>query len=158
MYIAILGRQPNLSMAEIESRFGAEKTRWFSSSTATVDAADFLIDQLGGTLKAGKVIKNLPGGNWQKVSQEVINHYSHEWNGYDGKITLGISAYGFSISSREVQKIGLVIKKNLKKRNTSLRLIPNAELHLMQGIGHLILAENPKELYNLVLDFLKRDA
>jgi pimeloyl-ACP methyl ester carboxylesterase len=34
-------------------------------------------------------------------------------------------------------------------------LIQDSRLHLMPGIGHLILAESPKQLYNLVLDFLK---
>ena len=149
MYIAILGRQPNLSIAELESQFGAEKTRWFSSTSATVDAADFTVDRLGGTVKAGKVILNLPGGNWQKVSQAVVAHYSHKWSGFDGKITLGISSYGFPASAREVQKIGLIIKKNIKKENTSLRLIPNAEPQLNTATSHhnkLGLSPNKVEL------------
>lgn len=136
MYIAILGRQPKLSIAELESRFGADKTRWFSSQAATVDSAEFAIDQLGGTLKAGKVTMNIPRGNWQKISQEVINAYSHDWSAHEGKITLGISCYGFDTHPRDVQKIGIIIKKNLKKSGVSLRLIPNTEPHLNTATSH----------------------
>lgn len=148
MYIAILGRQPNLSIAELESCFGAEHTRWFSSGAATIDTSDFSIDHLGGTAKAGKVTLHLHG-NWQRVEREVISHYSHKWNGYDGKITLGISVYGFPVSSREVQRVGLVIKKNIKKGTTSLRLVPNADAALNTATSHhnkLGLSPNKVEL------------
>lgn len=149
MYIALLGRQPDLSMAELESRFGSENTRWFSSLSGLVETPDFQIEQLGGTFKAGKVNTSIRGGNWQKVSQEVIQHYSHAWASHEGKITLGISAYGFDTSPREVQKIGLIIKKNLNKHDTSLRLIPNSDTSLNTATSHhnkLGLSPNKVEL------------
>ncbi len=136
MYITILGRQPNLSMAELESCYGAEKTRWFSSTTATIDVADLTISHLGGTLKAGKVVMNISRGDWQDISRQVIYTYSQKWSDFDGKITLGISSYGFDTPAREVQRIGIVIKKNLKKGGTSLRLIPNAEPSLNTATSH----------------------
>lgn len=148
MYITILGRQPKLSMAELESRFGAEKTNWFSQDTATIDSNDFQIEHFGGTLKAGKITLQL-SGNWNKVSNEVINSYSQAWSHHDGKLTLGISVYGFSISARDVQKIGIIIKKNLKRHGVSLRLIPNAEPSLNTATSHhnkLGLAPNKVEL------------
>lgn len=149
MYIAILGRQPSLSAAELESRFGAQNTRWFSPSAATVNANSFPIEQLGGTVKAGKVALNLARGNWKQVAQEVINTYTRAWSDHDGKITLGISAYGFDVSARDVQHIGIVIKKNLKKNGVSLRLIPNSEPALGSAVSHhnkLGLSANKVEL------------
>jgi len=149
MYISILGRQPNLSMAELESCFGAAKTRWFSSTAATIEVNDLTISHLGGTLKAGKVVMNISRGNWQQISAQVISAYSQKWNNSEGKITLGISAYGFDAPAREVQRIGIVIKKNLKKSGTSLRLIPNVESSLNTATSHhnkLGLSPNKVEL------------
>ena len=149
MYVAILGRQASLSMAELESRFGSENTRWFSSFAATVDIDHLEIETLGGTQKAGKVVLDLTRADWQKISHEVIANYSRKWADSEGKITLGISAYGFDISPREVQRIGIVIKKNLKKDGVSLRLIPNAESSLNTATSHhnkLGLSSNKVEL------------
>ena len=136
MYIAILGRQPGLSMAELESRFGAENTRWFSSEAATVNGNAFPIEQFGGTLKAGKITLQLQRNNWKQASQAIIAAYSRQWSNHEGKITLGISAYGFDVSARDVQQIGIFIKKNLKKNGVSLRLIPNADVALSTATSH----------------------
>lgn len=136
MYIAILGRQASLSMAELERRFGADNTRWFSPQSATIRTSTLSIEQLGGTLKAGKVVLDVPRGNWRHISEEIVRNYSHEWSGHDGKITLGISVYGYDAHPRDVQKTGLIIKKNLKKSGTSLRLIPNSEPALNTATSH----------------------
>lgn len=149
MYITILGRQAGLSMAELERRFGADNTRWFSSQSATVRTNTLSIEQLGGTLKAGKVVLDIPRGDWRHVSEEIVRNYSHEWSNHEGKITLGISVYGFDAHPREVQKIGLIIKKNLKKSGTSLRLVPNSEPALNTATSHhnkLGLSANKVEL------------
>ena len=149
MYIAILGRQPDISMAELERRYGSENVRWFSSTTATIDTPEFKVEELGGTIKAGTVVSHLPRGNWRQVSQNIIAAYSEKWRDFDGKITLGISAYDLDVSAREVQKIGIVIKKNLKKQGVNLRLIPNAEPSLGSATSHhnkLGLAPNKVEL------------
>lgn len=149
MHIAILGRQPELSVAELESRFGAESTRWFSSCSATIETDYIPIEQLGGTVKAGTITMTLPRGNWKQVSQEIISTYTRAWNSHDGKITLGISVYGFDIPARDVQHIGIVIKKNLKKSGVSLRLIPNNEPALGSAVSHhnkLGLSPNKVEL------------
>ena len=48
MYIAMLGRQPAISMAELERVFN--DVRWFSHDTALVNTNQFDIEQLGGTI------------------------------------------------------------------------------------------------------------
>ncbi len=149
MYIAILGRQPKLSVAELESCFGAENVRWFSSQAATINSENVAISRLGGSQKIGLVATTITHGNWHKISQEVITHYTDKWSAHEGKITLGISCYGFDTSARDVQKIGIIIKKNLKKSGVSLRLIPNAEPALNTATSHhnkLGLSPNKVEL------------
>ena len=109
MYIAILGRQPALGMAELEHLYGADKTHWFSDQSATVKTSRFSIERLGGTQKAGEVVIELTGGDWHRVSQKIVQAYTQAWSSFDGKITLGISAYGFNIPAREVQKTGIIL-------------------------------------------------
>ena len=55
----------------------------------------------------------------------MCNYYKKKWNQNEGKITLGISAYGFTVSARDVQKTGIILKQKLKNSSSSLRLIPN---------------------------------
>ena len=71
------------------------------------------------------------------------------WSGVEGKITLGISVYGFNLDGREVQKTGIILKQKLKKNNVSLRLIPNTEAVLNTATAHhnkLGLSDNKVEL------------
>ena len=50
MIACILGRQPELSLAELEQRFGAEAVFPFSREVALVESAEFSIEQLGGVI------------------------------------------------------------------------------------------------------------
>ena len=134
MYIAILGRQPALSIAELERVF--DNVEWFSDTTAIFDADTVDVQRLGGTQKAGKVVLELPGGDWHRVSQKIVQYYKKQWAGYDGKITLGLSAYGFDVSIRDIQKTGIVLKAKLKNSGTSLRLLPNKEAELNTATSH----------------------
>lgn len=149
MYIAILGRLPALGIAELESVYGSERTRWFSDQSALIETQEFGLARLGGTQKAGRVVKELPRGDWRRVSMEIVRAYADAWSGFDGKITLGISAYGFDVSPRDVQKTGIVLKQKLKKSGVSLRLLPNAEPALNSAASHhnkLGLSNNKVEL------------
>lgn len=149
MYIAILGRQPALGMAELEHLYGSSNTAWFSDDTATIKTDELSIEQLGGTQKAGRVVIELPASDWHRVSQKIVQAYVQAWSGFEGKITLGISVYGFPIDAREVQKTGIILKQKLKKQNVSLRLIPNAEPVLNTATAHhnkLGLSNNKVEL------------
>jgi len=150
MYIAILGRQPALSMAELEHLYGSEKTRWFSDQSATVQTNSLSVSRLGGTQKTGYVTIELTHADWRDVSTKIIQTYSKKWATFDGKITLGISAYGFDVKPSEVQKTGIVLKQKLKKNEGgSLRLIPNTDVALNTATSHhnkLGLAENKVEL------------
>ena len=150
MYIAILGRQPALSMAELEHLYGSEKTRWFSDQSATIETDTLTISRLGGTQKAGRVVMELTHADWRDVSTKIIQTYSKEWANFNGKITLGLSAYGFDVTPSEVQKTGIILKQKLKKsEGGSLRLIPNPESALNTATSHhnkLGLSSNKVEL------------
>jgi tRNA (guanine10-N2)-dimethyltransferase len=149
MYIAILGRQPAIGLAELEQVFGGKSVKVFSDQTATIETDSLEIQKLGGTPKAGKIIMELPSSDWHHVSQKIVSFYANELSKSETKITLGISAYDCAISPREVQKTGIILKQKLKKYGVSLRLIPNTDPALNSAVSHhnkLGLSSNKIEL------------
>ncbi len=147
MYIAILGRQPALGSAELERLYG--DVTWFSRLAAIVNTPELDLARLGGTQKAGRIVAELPHGDWVHASRKLVAAYAEAWREHEGKITLGISAYGFREDARDVQKTGIILKKKLKESGTSLRLIPQDTPALSTATSHhnkLGLSDNKVEL------------
>lgn len=150
MYIALLGRQPQLSIAELERLYhGVE---WYTGQAATFETDEQQrvdVQRLGGSQKIGKVILGGPAGDWRSASNAIVKHYAQQWSKSTAKITLGISAYDFRTTSRDVQKTGLLLKSKLKQSGVSLRLIPNQDVALSSATSHhnkLGLSETKVEL------------
>ena len=155
MFIATLGRQPEISFAELEAVFGRQNVQPATHDIATIDADDIDLSILGGTTKIAKVITTHNYANkrdsdlFTDISRQITNHYTDKWRSVDHKITLGISTYGFNIPPRAVQKTGIILKGSLKKSGVSLRLIPNTESALSTAVSHnnkLGLSDNKVEL------------
>ena len=153
MYIALLGRQPEISIAELAAVFGADCVHRISQQFAEVQTSQFDITTLGGIIKCAEVISELPASRTDKASllaasRFITQHYQAKWEHSPHKITLGLSAYNLAVGARDVQKTGLILKSSLKKSGTSLRLIPNDQpalstatvLHNKLAIG------NPKKV------------
>ncbi len=141
MYIALLGRQPEISLAELAAVFSADCVHRISQQFAEVQTSDFDITTLGGTIKCAKVITELPASRTDKASllaasRFITQHYHTKWAHSPHKITLGLSAYSLNVTARDVQKTGLILKSSLKKSGTSLRLIPNDQLALSTATAH----------------------
>ena len=158
MFVAILGRLPKLSIAELEAMFGKSHVRAVSRSTAVVDTDNLSIDSLGGSLKCGKIIHTLPADGHptlEQTSHWITRTYVHQLLAVGGKITLGISAYGFSISPRQLQSIGLSLKSSMKRHGASLRLVPNTSTALSTATSHnnkLGLSPKKRELFIIKTD------
>lgn len=135
MYIALLGRQPELSLAELERVFGSNSVSIFSNSVALINTGEFDIEKLGGTLKAGLVLDHLPSTDWSIIEREIIKLFS-SGNVPNGKITFGLSVYGIKIPVKTIEKTGLKIKSNLKKIGRSARHISSNEPALSTATSH----------------------
>ena len=141
MYITLLGRQPEISLAELAAVFGMDNVNRISQQFAEVQTSQFDITTLGGTIKCAKVITELPASRTDKASllaasRFITQHYQAKWAHSPHKITLGLSAYGLAVGARDVQKTGLILKSSLKKSGTSLRLIPNDQPALSTATAH----------------------
>lgn len=146
--ITILGRQPELSIAELEARFGSGAVRQFSEESAIAVTDTFDVQKFGGIQKAGRIVAELEFTPWERLSRDISQRYAHELKG-EGKLTLGISVYGREVHPRDIQRTGLALKQALKKRGRSVRLVPNDFQALTTATSHhnkLGLSDNKLEI------------
>lgn len=149
--ICILGRQPALGLAELESLFGAEKLRPVGKQAVELDIepGDVPLARLGGTQKVCKVLRYLPYGDWRKIEQYLIETIpQHLDNLPEGKLKLGLSLYGLRVGSRQINASGLSIKKSIKAAGRSVRVVPNSnpDLSTAQTIHNNLTGELGMEL------------
>lgn len=125
----ILGRQPALGLAEVESLFGAEViTPLSGAAIVAVDPKEVPFSRLGGSMKLAKVLTELPTTDWGKLT-EYVNKTMPEHLGYlpEGKLKFGLSAYGLKVDAATINRSGLWLKKTIKKAGRSVRIVPNNE-------------------------------
>jgi tRNA G10 N-methylase Trm11 len=131
--IALLGRQPALGMAELESIVGADAVELIHSGVASlsVDSHEIPFDLLGGTIKLAQVLTVLPTSSWKDVHDYLVEKMP-EQSDYvrDGKLTIGLSAVGLRVSPREMNATGLSIKKAIRTHGRPVRIVPNKEKEL----------------------------
>ncbi len=132
MSLCVLGRQPKLGLAELESLYGAKSIRPINGG-ALLDVAVEDIDfrRLGGTLKLARVLTILPSIKWADVAKYLIDNIpKHLEQAPEGKFTLGLSAYNLDISPNDINRTGLTIKKAVKASGRPFRLVPNKQPEL----------------------------
>ncbi len=130
--VCILGRQPALGLAELESLYGGETVSRIAQSVAGVDLeADHInFARLGGSTRVAKVLSELPNTNWKLVEKELAKLLRSMDIDGDSKITLGLSAFGFDMTPAKLTAAGLTLKKILRSTGRSVRLTPNPALEL----------------------------
>ena len=112
MYLAVLGRQPEISIAELEALFSDVKQ--ISPLLAVFKCQNSVspeINRLGGSLKIAKGLE-------QKPLDFLSNLPS-------GKITIGISDYSKNASPKSATLEALRLKKILVRHGRSVRVVEN---------------------------------
>ncbi|MEO6760818.1 MAG: hypothetical protein ABI220_00360 [Candidatus Saccharimonadales bacterium] len=132
--ICILGRQPEIGLAELESLYGPEHVSRVSTGVAgldlPVDQIDF--DRLGGSTRLAEVLAEVPSKLWKDAEKQLAKEVV-ELAGQlpEGKVQLGLSTIGIPITPAKLNASGLTLKKILRgKTGRSVRLTPNPELEL----------------------------
>lgn len=127
MNIAILGRQPALSLAELEACFGADCIKAVGSYAALVDIPENLPQaRLGGTMKSAKVLNRLENTDLNGAfSYLATNIPDHLESLPEGKLQFGLSIYGDKAQKNWLLKQMLSLKKIIKKSGRSVRIIEN---------------------------------
>jgi tRNA G10 N-methylase Trm11 len=131
--VFILGRQPALGRAELESLYGATALQPIDDVAVmcSLPASKIIFSRLGGSIKLAEIIDEVPSTDWrdvQRALQSAVRNCARKIA--EGKIQLGISCFGFKMSPAKLNATGLDLKKVLRKDGRSVRLIPNQELAL----------------------------
>ena len=151
--VCILGRQPALGLAELESLYGGDAVSDIAPGIAglmqAVDDIDFA--RLGGSTRLATVVGEVPSSSWKQVEKALIGLAKSTafTLSTSGKFHLGLSAYGFDVSPAKINALGLTLKKVLRARHDgSVRLVPNttAELSTAQVFHSHLTDEHGAEL------------
>lgn len=132
--VCILGRQPALGLAELESLYGADAVSLVSEHVTglslPVSEVDFA--RLGGSTRLASIVTEVPGKLWKDVEKalaKAIPELARDMP--EGKLQLGFSVYGIPITPAKLSASGLTIKKIARaKTGRGVRVTPNPELEL----------------------------
>ncbi len=115
MYLAVLGRQKEISIAELEALYG--KVRKLGAELASFECSGQPdIARLGGSLKLAVKLDENPLDFLRGLP--------------DGKITFGVSDYSARASKRTAVLEALKLKKILVRHGRSVRVVENKEAAL----------------------------
>lgn len=131
--LCILGRQPALGLAELESLYGPEAIQPVGQQSALINvpAADIDHQRLGGAIKVCKVLTEIPSTDWKIITNYLVKHVpAHAELLEPGKVKFGISVYDHTVSSKAINATGLSVKKACKSAGRSMRVVPNKEQSL----------------------------
>ena len=120
-YIAVLGRLPKISLAEIQAIYD-QNAKLIGPELATFETNKIVsIDRLGGSIKLAQIFE----GNFRELA-EMINTRKPE-----GKITIGVSSYALNSNHKNkksavenlVRRKAMELKSLLKKLGRNVRVV-----------------------------------
>ncbi len=149
MFISILGRQPGLSLAELEVLFGAERITKLSDQAALIDDEAPDVNKLGGSIKIIENVYRFEASNWQQTTSMITKFIKdHTLNYGKGKMNIGLSVYDDATAKpKDIQKYLINTKKEMRSAGLSVRVIPNkkVELNSAQVLHNKLTAEKNAE-------------
>ena len=131
-YVAIAGRQPLISLAEIQAlydksaRLVGKKLVFFNIDEDDEENISPDIDRLGGSLKLGRFF----GTDFSKLAKFLATAHP------EGKITLGISDFSKQKKSGLAKQKSMELKRNLAKMGRSVRVITSNEPEISSATAH----------------------
>lgn len=130
--IAIVGRLPAISFAELESLLGADKVMPFGTNSMLIDldTADIPFDRLGGTIRLARILTPLDANNWRDVETYLLKTAREHAHYVSGKLILGLSVFGFDVKKEQVARTALALKKAIKATGKSVRMVPHSDIEL----------------------------
>jgi tRNA G10 N-methylase Trm11 len=117
-YVAILGRQPEFGVAELECRLGSEAVAPFGREAASL-AKVVDVEQLGSVVKVGRVVYEGVRTQWPELPLDLAGLPLRT-----GKTPFAVSVYGAQVGLRLVTAMGLGLKKKLKPQGATRFIAP----------------------------------
>jgi tRNA G10 N-methylase Trm11 len=125
--ICILGRQPALGLAELESVYGANHVRPLAGAALLdIPAEEINFKRLGGTIKTARLLAELDYNDWPKLAKYLTDKIpDHLQYLPEGKFTLGLSIYGLDVPVKKIEQVALELKKLIRQTGRPVRIVPN---------------------------------
>lgn len=125
--ICILGRQPALGLAELESLYGAGHVQPMEAAALLdIPAEEIDFRRLGGTIKTARILTTVDSTDWQVLANYLVERVPPYVQKMDaGKFTLGISVYGLDVAVGRIEACLLEIKKQVRRSGRPVRIVPN---------------------------------
>lgn len=126
--LLILGRQPALGIAELESLYESALLTSINKETVLldVDPQNVNFSRLGGSVKLARVISEIDTSNWSQLVDYLISKVPEQLAQRPaGKIKFGLSVYGLSATPQQINRSTLALKKAIKASGRSVRIVPN---------------------------------
>lgn len=128
-YIAIHGRQPELGVAELEALLGPGKLSPISRHASFVDEQpDFA--RLGSTVKWLQFLESIRFVSLSHCLDAALPFIIDAHKKRGGKLQLGVSSYGRRVTPSQLNRAALQLKKKLRSKGLSVRLVPNKQQEL----------------------------
>lgn len=132
--LCVLGRQPALGLAELESLYGSDAVTPLSTQVAglALPANSVQFSRLGGSTRLATVLATVPSTNWKLIEKQLTKCAVDVVRTLpEGKVQLGLSAIDFPVSASRLGATGLTLKKVLRGRlERGVRVTPNTEPEL----------------------------
>ncbi|HEY4963985.1 MAG TPA: hypothetical protein VIH90_04785 [Candidatus Saccharimonadales bacterium] len=149
--LVILGRQPDLGLAELISLYGDDKVEKINDVAAIIDIdpCNFKFDRLGGSTKFAKLLTTLGTTDWTEIEKFLVSASPDQAKTMpEGKMTLGMSVYGFNMDFKAILTAGIKLKKAIQKTGRSVRIVPNKtnELSAAQIIHNKLTSDKAWDL------------
>jgi tRNA G10 N-methylase Trm11 len=149
--LVILGRQPDLGLAELISLYGEDKVERINVQAAVIDIdpCNFKFDRLGGSTKFAKLLSTIETTDWADIEKFLVTAAPDQSKTMpEGKMTLGISVYGFNMNFKSILTAGIKLKKAIQKTGRSVRIVPNKtnELSAAQIIHNKLTSDKAWDL------------
>jgi len=134
--IAILGRQPALGIAELESLYGADSVQPFGDSACFVEKEACAIDfkRLGGSVRLATILLKLPSTKWHDIEKFIVAAAPQHAAKVEGKLSFGISVYGLNVPPKQIAHTALLMKKSIKASGKSVRMVPHKNATLGSAV------------------------
>jgi tRNA G10 N-methylase Trm11 len=129
-YFFILGKNKTLSLAELASVFGNENLELAGDAVLLkteekLDAPQIMA-QLGGTIKMGTVEQKSDAGDKEEIEKRIVDMVLSRAGKFNGKFKFGFSQY-HKKQIVDPKKLGMEIKKTLKEKGVSSRMVTSRE-------------------------------
>jgi tRNA G10 N-methylase Trm11 len=135
-YLAILGRQPAISAAELISLY-PDKITLVGSEAALINSDKVDLSRLGGTIKLVEVLNIEPKTDLNillPTLPAMLQPYLPS-----SKSAIGLSLYGSSIDPKAAFAASLSLKKQLRLAGVNVRVVPGLQLDAAQILHNKLL-------------------